>query len=180
MPLVWPILVSHSSLAKMSYLCDLSEISCSLKRTVLKKLSYQKLVLKSPKKEDFGPLGQMKFDNKYLLNQIKSTWFQVSMTMMLLLQTSGLLVLVYYAVSIFQVGCPSSGSTKVCLILQNDLFQSGKNLDFTLLLLESLVSQTFSVWVAPTNKTEVINVTSFSNISYCINWIVDLKHVSEL
>jgi hypothetical protein len=37
--------------------------------------------------------------------QLKSSWrpFLVSMIMMLLLQTSGLLVLVYYAVSIFQV-----------------------------------------------------------------------------
>ncbi len=40
------------------------------------------------------------------ISQLRGSWrpFLVSMTMMLLLQTSGLLVLVYYAVSIFQVG----------------------------------------------------------------------------
>ena len=39
------------------------------------------------------------------ISQLRGSWrpFMVSMTMMLLLQTSGLLVLVYYAVSIFQV-----------------------------------------------------------------------------
>ena len=67
---------------------------------------------------DISTLFQPRRRERVSIAQLRSSWrpFLVSLTMMLLLQTSGLLVLVYYAVSIFQVRLflPDADNTDIC------------------------------------------------------------------
>ena len=67
---------------------------------------------------DISKLFQHRRRERVSIAQLRSSWrpFLVSLTMMLLLQTSGLLVLVYYAVSIFQVRLflPDADNTDIC------------------------------------------------------------------